>query len=99
MVILPLAEQKQTFKLCGCKETILPTNFSAQLCDICILCSEDRNYSMNKGENILGLNLYQFGINSKYRLGSIREIDSTIERAKNEWKKYFVVIANMMTTM
>jgi len=54
---------------------------------------------MNKGENILGLNLYQFGINSKYRLGSIREIDSTIERAKNEWKKYFVVIANMMTTM
>ena len=72
---------------------------SAQLSDICVLCSEDSHYSMNKGANILGLDLYQFGVNSKSRLGSMREIDSTIERAKNEGKKYFIVIANMMTTM
>lgn len=67
--------------------------------EICILCSSDSHYSMNKASNLLNLSIYQFEVDKKTRLGIQKDIDSKIFEAKEKGKKYFIVILNMMTTM
>ena len=66
--------------------------------EICILCSEDSHYSMNKASNLLDLSIYQFSLNEN-RLGEREAIEKAILKAKNEGKKHFIVVLNMMTTM
>lgn len=75
------------------------TELNAKQNEISILCSEDSHYSMNKGANILNLDIYQFSVNKKTRLGSENSIESEIKKAKENGVKYFIVVANMMTTM
>lgn len=75
------------------------SELSAKNSEICILCSEDSHYSMNKGANLLQVDLYQYSVHSKTRLGTLNSIEFEIKKAKNDGKKYFIVVANMMTTM
>ena len=72
---------------------------NASLNEICILCSEDSHYSMNKGSNLLNIDIFQFGVDNETRLGTEKSINKAIVEAKENGKKYFIVVLNMMTTM
>lgn len=67
--------------------------------DIALLCSEDTHYSLPKASNLLNLSLYQVQVNEENRQISEEEVLKSIRQAKLEGKKYFVVVANMATTM
>lgn len=66
---------------------------------IAILCSSDSHYSMDKGANVLGLNLYKIPIHPETRELEEQAVQATIQQAKKEGIEAFIVIANMMTTM
>ena len=54
---------------------------------------------MDKAGNILSLDLFKIGVDKNTRAISSETIQSAIEEAKSNGKSYFIVIANMMTTM
>lgn len=66
---------------------------------ICILCSEDSHYSMDKGANLLGLDIYKVEVNPNNRKIEAVAIEQAIVNAKEFGKQHFIVVANMMTTM
>ena len=66
--------------------------FKAKLDEICILCSEDSHYSMDKSSNLLSIALYKIPVNEEHRGLSKRDIKSQINLAKANGKKYFIVI-------
>lgn len=72
---------------------------SARREDICIICSEDSHYSMDKAANLLVLDIYKVKVNNDTREISEVEITKTIQQAKEQGKKHFIVVSNMMTTM
>lgn len=67
--------------------------------EICVLCSEDSHYSMAKGANLLGIALYKIPVDPDTRAIKDSMIRPVIEKAIRDGKKYFIVVANMMTTM
>ena len=67
--------------------------------DICILCSEDSHYSMDKAANLLGLDIYKIPIDKDTREVREEKIKETISQAHAHAKKHFIVVCNMMTTM
>ncbi len=67
--------------------------------EICILCSEDSHYSMDKASNVLILDIYKVQVDSDNRTISKQSVSKAVTEAKKNGKKYFVVISNMMTTM
>lgn len=75
------------------------TNFKAKRNEIAILCSEDSHYSMDKASNLLGIDKYKSEVNLQNRELSHASVQSAINTAKSEGKKYFAVVVNMMTTM
>ena len=73
--------------------------FSASPEEICILCSEDSHYSMDKAANLLAIDIHKVPVDSERRKVEKEGIRSTIQNAQNQGKKYFIVVCNMMTTM
>ncbi len=67
--------------------------------EICILCSEDSHYSMDKGANLLMLDLIKVPLIDYTRKLKEEQLDAILLKAKTEGKKFFIVVANMMTTM
>ncbi len=67
--------------------------------DICILCSADSHYSMDKAANLLVLDIYKVPVENDTREVKEQSIQEVILQAKNDNKKHFIVICNMMTTM
>ena len=67
--------------------------------EVAILCSEDSHYSMNKAANLLSVSVYQFPVALDTRELNKECVESTIQKAKFDGKKYFITICNMMTTM
>ncbi len=67
--------------------------------EICILCSEDSHYSMDKAANVLSIDIFKVEVEEDSREISSASIRVAIESAKAQGKKHFIVIANMMTTM
>ncbi|TNE52786.1 MAG: aspartate aminotransferase family protein [Bacteroidetes bacterium] len=67
--------------------------------EIALLCSVDSHYSMNKAANLLGLDLYHIDFPEGSREWSEEHIRMAVEKAKQEQRKYFIVVCNMMTTM
>ncbi|MCC6187076.1 MAG: aspartate aminotransferase family protein [Chitinophagaceae bacterium] len=72
---------------------------AAQRTDICIMCSTDSHYSMDKGANLLALDIYKIPVEKDSRALSAQGIADTIRKAKADGKKHFIVVCNMMTTM
>jgi len=66
---------------------------------IAILCSEDSHYSMAKASNILSIDIYKARVDFDTRELSEENVLDAVQQAKKEGKKYFIVVANMMTTM
>ncbi|NME68630.1 pyridoxal phosphate-dependent decarboxylase family protein [Flammeovirga aprica] len=73
--------------------------FNATLDEIAIIASQDSHYSMAKASNILSLTYYQVAVSENERVLLQTSLEEKIEQALAEGKKYFIVIANMMTTM
>ena len=73
--------------------------FNAKLNDIVILCSEDCHYSMDKGANILMLDLQKVEVTDDTREITKESVSKAVNQAKEKGKKFFIVISNMMTTM
>ena len=73
--------------------------FGAKSVEICILCSKDSHYSMDKASDVLGVEIIHVPVDANNRSIDQEILDNTIKNAKSAGKKYFIVIANMMTTM
>lgn len=71
----------------------------AQQSEIAIICSEDSHYSMDKASNLLSVDLYKFLVDEESRFIKKELLTETIALAKANGKKYFIFVANMMTTM
>ena len=67
--------------------------------EICILCSEDSHYSMDKAGNLLVLDIYKIPVENKTREIHADSIEETIRLAQKDGKKHFIVVCSMMTTM
>ncbi len=67
--------------------------------EICVLCSEDSHYSMDKAGNLLTLSVKKVPLIDDSRKLSETELDVILAQAQAEGKKYCIVVANMMTTM
>lgn len=71
----------------------------AQLDEICMICSEDSHYSVDKASNLLSIDIHKIPVDFDTRMIQKEELISVLDNAKASGKKYFIVIANMMTTM
>eukprot|EP01136_Pigoraptor_vietnamica_P005630 Opistho-1_new@37523 len=67
--------------------------------EIALLGSEDTHYSIAKASNLLHLKWYSVPVDDNTREIIPAELDKTLEQAKAEGIKYFIVISNMATTM
>lgn len=67
--------------------------------DICILCSEDNHYSMDKAANVLGTRVQKVSVNQHDRTISNETVVNAIEHQQKNGAKAIIVVANMMTTM
>jgi glutamate/tyrosine decarboxylase-like PLP-dependent enzyme len=72
---------------------------SAKREEICILCSEDSHYSMDKASNLLAIDIYKVPVDKDSRKVEENNIKEVLLKAQNQGKKHFIVICNMMTTM
>lgn len=75
------------------------SEYNAALDEIAIVCSEDSHYSMDKASNLLNIPIYKLSTDHSTRALNATNIEQTIANAKQNGVKYFIVIANMMTTM
>ncbi|MBO6516730.1 MAG: aspartate aminotransferase family protein [Bacteroidia bacterium] len=71
----------------------------ARLEEICILCSEDSHYSMDKASNILVLDIEKVQVDEENRSIDAHGVAEAVQRAGDRGAKYFIVVCNMMTTM
>ena len=67
--------------------------------NIAIICSEDTHYSIPKASNLLNIKMYSATVDEHNRTISPNSVKAALEVAVSEGKKYFIVIANMGTTM
>jgi tyrosine decarboxylase/aspartate 1-decarboxylase len=67
--------------------------------EITILCSADSHYSMDKAANLLGISIHKVPVDADTRSLSMDAIKETLQKAKTEGIRQFIVVANMMTTM
>lgn len=73
--------------------------FQARPDDVAIICSEDTHYSVYKAGNLLGLSVYTVPVDERTREISAVQLDEVINGAVSKGAQYFIVIANMGTTM
>lgn len=67
--------------------------------EICVICSSDFHYSMSKAADILGIGMASVKVSEDDRKVLLEDLEQVIEVKKKEGKKYFIAVANMMTTM
>lgn len=67
--------------------------------EIAIITSEDSHYSMAKASNLLHITMFTVGVDENTRAISTASVMQTIDEAIKQGVKYFIVVANMGTTM
>lgn len=73
--------------------------FNARHEEIAVICSEHTHYSMAKSTNILNISWVSVPVKGN-SLNILKEdIEASLSRAQEKGIKYFIVVANMMTTM
>lgn len=73
--------------------------YNAKLSEIMIIASEDTHYSIAKGANLLFIDWMKVPVNFENRTILEDEFELLLQKAIAENKKYFIVVANMGTTM
>lgn len=71
----------------------------AKIDEIVILASQDTHYSIPKAANLLMVDWEKIDVDPFTRLLTPKGVKDTIEKCLDRGKKYFIVIANMGTTM
>lgn len=71
----------------------------AQLSEIAVLFSEDSHYSFYKGANLLSIRAFPIGVGALDRKITAASLGKAIEQAQAAGCKYFILNANMSTTM
>ncbi|MBR9921528.1 MAG: aspartate aminotransferase family protein [Bacteroidetes bacterium] len=71
----------------------------ADLSEIAILCSADAHYSMLKAANILQIDALKIPVEDSNRQLKAEGLKDVLDSASANGKKYFIAVANMMTTM
>jgi len=74
-------------------------NKDAKFDEIAIVASEDTHYSIPKGANLLGLHHIVVPVDFETRIIERAVLLALIKTAKEQGKKYFIVVSNMGTTM
>lgn len=74
-------------------------HLQASQSEICILCSEDSHYSTSKAANVLNIDIAYVKVDTDSRVLNKSSLESIIKERQEKGSKYFIVIANMMTTM
>lgn len=72
---------------------------NAKFDEIVIVASEDTHYSIPKGANLLGLQNIIVPVDFETRIIDRTVLLNLIKTAKENGKKYFIVVSNMATTM
>lgn len=67
--------------------------------EICIMCSVDSHYSMHKAGNVFNLDVVSIPVEYNSREINRETVGQYVQAAIADGKKYFIVVANMMTTM
>lgn len=75
------------------------SEYKATLNEICIICSEDSHYSTSKAANVLHLDIAYAKVDINNRQLQQENLEQLIQQQQKAGKKYFIVVANMMTTM
>lgn len=73
--------------------------YSCSANEIAVICNSDSHYSMDKGANLLGMEIYKVPVDLETRQISAAGVESTLNQAIVDGKKYFIIVCNMMTTM
>lgn len=74
-------------------------DFNAKLDEIVLVASEDTHYSIAKASNLLMIDWLKIPVNFSDRTISKEVFQSQLLEAKKKGKKYFIIVANMGTTM
>jgi glutamate/tyrosine decarboxylase-like PLP-dependent enzyme len=72
---------------------------NAQPSEIVIITSEDTHYSIPKASNLLMIDWLKIPVAFETRLIDTKALEAIVVKAKQEGKKYFIVVSNMGTTM
>jgi tyrosine decarboxylase/aspartate 1-decarboxylase len=72
---------------------------NAKTHEIAILASEDTHYSIPKASNLLMLDWLKIPVDFKTREIDVFSLENIIIKAKENGKKYFIVVSNIGTTM
>jgi len=73
--------------------------YGADCAQIAVISSADAHYSMVKGAGIFGLTYYSVPVDFQTRLIDESALEKMIEKASEAGIRYFIVVANMATTM
>lgn len=74
-------------------------SYQAKLSEIMIVASEDTHYSIAKGSNLLMIDWMNVPVDFEDRTIVENEFEALLLKAVLDGKKYFIVVANMGTTM
>jgi len=74
-------------------------SYKAKLSEIMIIASEDTHYSIAKGSNLLSIDWMKVPVDFENRTIVENEFEALLLEAISNGKKYFIVVANMGTTM
>jgi len=73
--------------------------FRAKNTEIALICSTDTHYAIDKGADIFDIDLIKIAVNEKSRKIEPADLANKIDLAQSKGKRYFIVFANLMTTM
>lgn len=71
----------------------------ANIDEIALICSSDAHYSSAKASNVLHIDFYKVAVEENDRTINKEAVKQAVAQAQAEGKKYFIIVANMMTTM
>lgn len=74
-------------------------SYKASLDEIAIISSADTHYSAAKASNVFCIKKFAVALDDTTRKINASNLNKTILEAKKDGVKYFIVVANMMTTM
>ncbi len=74
-------------------------DFNAKLDEIVLVASEDTHYSIAKASNLLMIDWLKIPVHFSDRTISKEVFQNQLLEAKKKGKKYFIIVANMGTTM
>lgn len=71
----------------------------AALDQISILCSSDAHYSMDKAADVMGVAMLKVDVDDATRVADPEDLRAKVRMQTDSGCRYFIVVANMMTTM